>query len=497
MKSFFKKADENALLRWALLGLASLVFMLLASPYTTPLNRYYGYDSSVFLSFGKAMTHGKLPYLDLYDNKGPMIFCINALGYLLGGRNGVFALQVVFMTVTFALLYRLGRFYGSVGAAWATVAVGAFLYCGTVGEGDMTEEWSLSFSLLPLVLGLGFLRSGRPIKEHPWLCSLIYGLCLGVQLLLRVTNAAVIAGLLLAFAVLLIKEKSYGALAKNVLMVLLGAGAVIAPFVVYFRAIGAYDYFIYASLLHNFRYAAGGAEAKTAFDWFYWAVRVSMAPVGLAVCASLEKKGRLHPGAALTVGCTCVIAALAASLGYSYKHYFLILTPAVCAAFAMIFGAAERADKPPRTRRALLLALLLFVLAPYTPQAAIHAGKAILFDCMGYLDKDVASMEEINGYITHDRDRLLGYNTRCSVYLYLDVDPCFRHCMTQEWMMRDSPFIREELNELFCTDPPVWVIANRGDTEAERMLVEDYGYRKAAEVTYGLKPVLFEYVTED
>ena len=496
MRNFLKKADTSVLLRWTLLAALSLVFMLFASPYTTPLNRYYGYDSSVFLSFGKAMTHGKLPYIDLYDNKGPMIFYINALGWRLGGRNGVFALQVVFMAFTFALLYRLGRFYGSAAAAWATVAVGAFLYCGTVGEGDMTEEWSLTFSLLPLVLGLGFLRSGRPVKEHPWLCSLIYGLCLGVQLMLRVTNAAVVAGLLLAFAVLLIREKSFGALVKNVLVVLLGAGAVIAPFVIYFRSIGAYDYFIYASLLHNFRYAAGGAGAKTLGDWLYWAARISMAPVGLVVCSSLEKKGKLHPGAGLTVGCTCILSALVTSLGYSYKHYFLILTPAAAAAFAMIFGALERSEQPAKKRRALLLALLLFVLAPYAPQAAVHAGKAILFDFRGYLDRDVASMEELNSYITHDRDSVLCYNGRCQVYLYLDVDPCFRHCMTQEWMMRDSPFIREELDEMFRTCPPVWVVVVRGDREAERMMEEDYGYQRCAEVTYGLKTVLYQYVTE-
>lgn len=67
-----------------------LVFLLFASPYTTPLNPYYGYDSAVFMVLGKGVAAGKLPYLDLYDNKGPMIFYINALGYLLGGPDGGF-----------------------------------------------------------------------------------------------------------------------------------------------------------------------------------------------------------------------------------------------------------------------------------------------------------------------------------------------------------------------------------------------------------------------
>ncbi len=68
--------------------------------------------------------------------------------------------------------------------------------------------------------------------------------------------------------------------------------------------------------------------------------------------------------------------------------------------------------------------------------------------------------------------------------------------MTQTWMMRDSPFIRDELEELFRTDPPCWVIANKNNREAERMLTEDYGYTRTAEVGYGLKPALYRRGTE-
>ena len=81
MRAFIKKLDEKTPLRMGVMLGLSLVFMLMASVYTTPLNRYYGFDSSVFMAFGKGISHGLRPYLDLYDNKGPLIFYINALGY--------------------------------------------------------------------------------------------------------------------------------------------------------------------------------------------------------------------------------------------------------------------------------------------------------------------------------------------------------------------------------------------------------------------------------
>ena len=71
MRAFIKRIDEKPLLRLPVLLLLSLLFMLAASVYTTPLNPYYGFDSSVFMAFGKGIAHGLRPYLDLYDNKAP------------------------------------------------------------------------------------------------------------------------------------------------------------------------------------------------------------------------------------------------------------------------------------------------------------------------------------------------------------------------------------------------------------------------------------------
>ena len=276
MKKLGKYLDERSLPRLGVLLCFSAVFMLFASPYTTPLNAYYGYDSAVFMSFGKGITHGLRLYLDLYDNKGPMIFYFNALGYLLGGRTGLWILQVVFMTFAFELSYRTARLFTGRGTAWLSVLVLLFLYCGTVGEGNMTEEWSLVFSLLPLWLSLRFIKTGTPAYRHPKWYSVIYGVCFGVNFMMRATNAAIVCGVLLAFAVLLCREKKFGALLLHIVLVLCGAALVVGPFALYFARIGAFDRFMYASFLHNFHYAAGGAAAKTAKDWLMYFARVSM-----------------------------------------------------------------------------------------------------------------------------------------------------------------------------------------------------------------------------
>ena len=119
LKKAISRIDQNWFFLLIVSAAVSAVFLLFASPYTTPLNRYYGYDSAFFLLIGKGIRHGMLPYLDLYDQKGPMIFYINALGYLLtDSRLGVFLLQVVFMTGVLFVLWKFSRlFLGRTGSA--------------------------------------------------------------------------------------------------------------------------------------------------------------------------------------------------------------------------------------------------------------------------------------------------------------------------------------------------------------------------------------------
>lgn len=94
-----------------LLALSAAVITVF-SVYTTPISPYYGNDSAFFLLMGKGVTQGKIPYLDLYDQKGPMIFYVNALGYLLtGDRYGIFLMQIVNLTAACLIVYRLARFW--------------------------------------------------------------------------------------------------------------------------------------------------------------------------------------------------------------------------------------------------------------------------------------------------------------------------------------------------------------------------------------------------
>ena len=68
-----------------------------------------GTDSSVFLYIGREMLHGSVPYRDLFDHKGIVLYFIEYLGYLIGFGNkiGVWIIELLNIFFTSLIFYRI------------------------------------------------------------------------------------------------------------------------------------------------------------------------------------------------------------------------------------------------------------------------------------------------------------------------------------------------------------------------------------------------------
>lgn len=56
-----------------------------------------GRDSGVFLYIGQQILDGSIPYRDIWDHKGPVIYYINAVGLFIGHGSlwGVWLVQLI------------------------------------------------------------------------------------------------------------------------------------------------------------------------------------------------------------------------------------------------------------------------------------------------------------------------------------------------------------------------------------------------------------------
>lgn len=87
------------------------------------------YDSAWFLTCGRAWVNGLLPYADFSDSKGPLLWAIYAVGYVLNRHSyvGVFWLSCAAWAFTLVAAYKTARLYVCGASAYvAALAVALF-----------------------------------------------------------------------------------------------------------------------------------------------------------------------------------------------------------------------------------------------------------------------------------------------------------------------------------------------------------------------------------
>jgi hypothetical protein len=58
-----------------------VLFVCSASSPLYPINDWT--DVNTYFTMGKGVVHGRIPYRDLFDHKGPLLYLLYAVGYLI------------------------------------------------------------------------------------------------------------------------------------------------------------------------------------------------------------------------------------------------------------------------------------------------------------------------------------------------------------------------------------------------------------------------------
>jgi len=153
-------ADEigRPLLLHLLFALGSALALFAAVPSFT---RLPGVDSGIFLYAAQAIVHGAVPYRDVWDNKPPGIYLVDALGLLIGAgsRWGVWTLEWISLWTAAMLGFRaLRRAFGE-GAALFAIACWLAAVARALEGGNFPEEFVLPLQFASLLF---FQRISRP-----------------------------------------------------------------------------------------------------------------------------------------------------------------------------------------------------------------------------------------------------------------------------------------------------------------------------------------------
>ncbi len=166
---------------------AAAVFLLFCSKSSPlyPMNDWV--DVNCFYTMGKSLLAGKVPYVDLYEQKGPVLYFVYALIALVspGSYFGVYVLEVV----TFGLFFYYGGrilqlYLGQTLLAWGLTFVAGAFVCVTYAfsHGASVEEMTLFMSAYGLYAALRACRENRALRfRETFLCGIFAGMLLWIK----------------------------------------------------------------------------------------------------------------------------------------------------------------------------------------------------------------------------------------------------------------------------------------------------------------------------
>lgn len=223
-------------------------------------------DSSIFFMCGKAWMNGYIPYSDFSDSKGPLLWLIYGIGYLLSNTSyvGVFWVSCFFYSITFFYVFKCIRLFikDRYISFVTTLGMGLFYFNICVHNIIRAEDFCQLFIILSLYATCTILYGNESNNYHIDKSSFIFGFCASCTLLIKFTITAMLA---IFFVYLCYAAYKRQRLTKSIIWMLLGALSVILPFVAYFLVIGNFGIFIEEYFLRTF-VTVGNTQGYTMSD---------------------------------------------------------------------------------------------------------------------------------------------------------------------------------------------------------------------------------------
>ena len=124
-----------------ILVIFSFVFLLLFSYSTSPLYLLEGCDNTVFKTMGLAICNGKVPYVDIFDHKGPIFYLIQTIAESISlNRWGLFAIQFISLSISVVVWHKIANIYLSPKKSTFSVLLMFFMYFYLIEGGILPKN---------------------------------------------------------------------------------------------------------------------------------------------------------------------------------------------------------------------------------------------------------------------------------------------------------------------------------------------------------------------
>lgn len=226
------KQEKNIFILLTAFTLLLIFFCSKMSP-LYPFNEWA--DVNLYFNIGKAIFNGKVPYTEVFDHKGPLIFFIYGIGYLLSNTTfvGMYLIESLAWIFMIFAAYLTARLYVEQIYAFGITLLFSVFMISHASEGGSAEEFIAVFQVISLFLFIRYFKDAAT-KEHNPIHMLIHGLMCSMTLLIKINLVIFWVFPLIAIFINLILKKEYRNLTQNIIAYVIGLLIIILPIWLYF-----------------------------------------------------------------------------------------------------------------------------------------------------------------------------------------------------------------------------------------------------------------------
>jgi len=433
---------------------------LRSNPFSTTMPQN---DSSMFIYFGRGMNNGLIPYVDMFDHKGPVLFIINQLGNLLGfGHDefGIWLLQTIFYLITIIIWYKIGKMLTSnkllisMGLIYSSI-----IAANTFEGGNLSEDYALVFISLALLYFIKILFTDVSNKLDLYIIGVMAGLVF-------FTRANMVAVWVVFPSYLIFKavRKENVDILKQVCYVFLG-GITVVGLILLWSIIQNNTYeMLYQSLIFNFKYAGQATfERKLAatrfFMTFYNNFGISgfMAVFLLSIPVIKSKKTKIL--SFLLIILTALNFYTIIMSGFNFLHYTTTFLPMLFICIIIGFDSImnvfkEKGVKFNNSSIILLTFVALSLIPAWTTFSDIKALNS------GNQAREYSAMGRIAEFISensNEDDLIYVHNLDANIYNFSNRFSNTRFFDVVAINFENFPNFIEEFENSFAMNPPKFI----------------------------------------
>ena len=142
-------------------------------------------DANAFFTVGKSWFNGVLPYKELFEQKGPLLYLIYGLGYIISPKNfhGVFILEVLSFTIFLYYLHKTFNIYFDKKYSLFLLPIIAFLITtnNSFVHGGSCEEFTFPLIAISLYYYFKHFKKKELTKREIFINGLMAGLVLTMK----------------------------------------------------------------------------------------------------------------------------------------------------------------------------------------------------------------------------------------------------------------------------------------------------------------------------